>query len=322
MIETLRAFFTLRNVLASLALALCWQIPVTAQGQAAPGDGPLWYQVELIIFERRQGTAGGPDTEEWPRNIALAYPPNVRHLTEPGEQVTQSGKSTSPANSSVTESGETAIQEQPFTLLGRDQLELAGSARGIERQSNLRILFHQAWRQPMVPFQQAPAIIISGGEKYDEHHELEGSVTFSVSRYLHMHTNLWLTEFEANYGQAIGQWPPLPRPPQKLNELSGDELTVDVGLTETPPVFSPWGSNETRNKENNFRLNQKGNAFEQNNYGYLSQKPFVTKNIVTLQQQRRMRSEELHYVDHPRLGILVSIKAYDPTGNPNDGQSR
>ncbi len=313
MIETLRVFLTPRNILASLALALCWQMPVAAQ---APGDSPQWYQVELIIFERRQNMGGGPDTEVWPRNIALAYPPNVRYLADPGQQVIESGNTTEP-NDAVT-------QEQPFVPLEQGQFELADSARAIERDSGLRLLFHEAWRQPMVPFQQAPAIVISGGEKYDEHHELEGSITFSVSRYLHMHTNLWLTEFESNYGQAIGQWPPLPRPPQKLSELSDDELAVDLNFTEPQPVFNPWNSNETsyNGTGGGFELSQQGgNTFQLNNYGYLSQQPFVTKNIVTLQQQRRMRSDELHYVDHPRLGILVLITSYDPTDGDDSGQS-
>jgi hypothetical protein len=30
-------------------------------------------------------------------------------------------------------------------------------------------------------------------------------------------------------------------------------------------------------------------------------------NVIKLQQKRRMRSKELHYVDHPRLGVLALI---------------
>ena len=46
-----------------------------------------------------------------------------------------------------------------------------------------------------------------------------------------------------------------------------------------------------------------------------------TKNIVlntvnntyTLQSHRRMRSKELHYIDHPLVGILIQINPVDPT---------
>ena len=299
----------IRSIFASLALALfCWQLPAAAQEDLSTQDEPQWYQVEFLIFERRQSGGTGPDVEGWPRNIALAYPPNVQHLVDTNGENAE----TQPDSDTLTDAVD---REQPFILLERDQLQLADSARGIQRDSGLRVLFHQAWRQPMVPFEQAPAVIVSGGEKVDEHHELEGSVTFSVSRYLHMHTNLWLTEFEANYGQAIGQWPPLPKQPPKPGELTDNGLSVDLRLTDTqPPVLNPWNSTETAYNTNgsDYNLGQRSDTFQLNNYGYLSQQPFVTKNIVALQQQRRMRSDELHYVDHPRLGILVLIKSYSP----------
>lgn len=297
-----------RSIFASLALALfCSHLPAAAQEDLATRDSPQWYQVELLVFERREGGGTGPDVEGWPRNIALAYPPNVQHLVDPNGENTENETGSGTVIDAVG-------QEPPFTLLERDQLQLTDSARGIQRDSGLRVLFHQAWRQPMVPFEQAPAVIVSGGEKVDEHHELEGSVTFSVSRYLHMHTNLWLTEFETNYGQAIGQWPPLPKLPPKPGEVTDSNLSVDLRLTNPQPVLNPWNSTETAYNTNGtgYNLGQRSNTFQMNNYGYLSQQPFVTKNIVALQQQRRMRSDELHYVDHPRLGILVLIKSYDP----------
>lgn len=297
----------IQRFFASIALALiCWHLPAAAQTGLPEQDGPQWYQVELLVFERRESGSAGPEVESWPRNIALAYPPNIQYLADPNEENAENG--TDPAE--VTDP---IGQERPFTLLERDQLQLADSARGIQRDPGLQVLFHQAWRQPMVPFEQAPAVIISGGEKVDEHHELEGSVTFSVSRYLHMHTNLWLTEFESNYGQAIGQWPPLPKQPRKPGEVTDGDLSVDLHLSDPQPVISPWNSAEsTYNNSTGYNVGQRSDTFQLNNYGYLSQQPFVTKNIVALQQQRRMRSDELHYVDHPRLGILVLIKSYDP----------
>lgn len=301
------------RIFAPLALALfCWHLPAVAQTDLSKQEGPQWYQVELLVFERRETGSAGPEVESWPRNIALAYPPNVQYFVGPDDE----NAASETGSSGITD---TVAGERPFTLLKRDQLQLADSARGIQRDSNLRVLFHQAWRQPMVSLERAPAIIVTGGEKMDEHYELEGSVTFSVSRYLHMHTNLWLTEFEANYGQAIGQWPPLPKQPPKPGEVTDNELSVDVRLSDPQPVLSPW--NTTGNTYNtngtDYNLDQRSETFQLNNYGYLSQQPFVTKNIVALQQQRRMRSDELHYVDHPRLGILVLIKSYDPNSQTN-----
>lgn len=38
---------------------------------------------------------------------------------------------------------------------------------------------------------------------------------------------------------------------------------------------------------------------------------YVTKRIVKISQQRSMRSNEIHYIDHPLLGIIVKIVPYD-----------
>jgi len=38
---------------------------------------------------------------------------------------------------------------------------------------------------------------------------------------------------------------------------------------------------------------------------------YVTKRIVKINQQRTMRSNEVHYIDHPLLGIIVKIIPYD-----------
>lgn len=38
---------------------------------------------------------------------------------------------------------------------------------------------------------------------------------------------------------------------------------------------------------------------------------FVTKRIIKVNQQRSMRSVEVHYIDHPLLGIIIKIVPYD-----------
>jgi len=38
---------------------------------------------------------------------------------------------------------------------------------------------------------------------------------------------------------------------------------------------------------------------------------FVTKRIVKINQQRSMRSVEVHYIDHPLFGIIIKIVPYD-----------
>ena len=37
---------------------------------------------------------------------------------------------------------------------------------------------------------------------------------------------------------------------------------------------------------------------------------------IRLRQQRRMRSKELHYFDHPRFGVIALITPYEPEPEP------
>ena len=47
-----------------------------------------------------------------------------------------------------------------------------------------------------------------------------------------------------------------------------------------------------------------------------SAKIYRAKRIVQLQQHRKLRSGEIHYLDHPWLGIIVQISKYQPKLHP------
>jgi len=42
---------------------------------------------------------------------------------------------------------------------------------------------------------------------------------------------------------------------------------------------------------------------------------YLIKRIVKISQERTMRSNEIHYIDHPLLGIIVKIVPYDASNN-------
>jgi hypothetical protein len=42
------------------------------------------------------------------------------------------------------------------------------------------------------------------------------------------------------------------------------------------------------------------------------EKRYVTDRVVSMRQHRKMRSSELHYLDHPLLGLLIQITPYEP----------
>lgn len=283
--------------LICLALLLGTAADSRAQARQSPQEAPRWYQVEIIIFAQRP-PAGDPQ-EIWPRDVPLAYPPNWMALQDPAELAAAPAPADTAAATPAPPGAEAAsplppeapvdLAREPYLLLPEAERQLNPQARDLRRGSRYRVLFHQAWRQPMVALDKAPAILIDGGDSFGEHSELEGSITISIARYLHLHTNLWLSEFSANFGQGSGGWPELPQRPQRSSGpaplLAGDSAEVDL-----------WG----------YRQAPAGL------YENILSRPHVVDRIVTFRQKRsRIRSGEVHYLDHPFLGLLVKMTPYE-----------
>lgn len=273
-----------------------------------------WYQVELLIFKR----APSPnENEAWPKNLALAYPPNVQSLIEQKEKSQDTASDTTPANTPVDPSGRITnssntdenSEEKPYVVFESNRFFIENATSAIKRERGLHLLFHKTWAQPMQSQESAPAIIILGGETFGDLHELSGTITLSLSRYLHLHTDLWLTEYEANYGQESYHWPRIPLPPKPLE---AEDLTADSTLVN-PSGFQLNNSQSSGDFNLNFNATSPaGNSALDNEWSSLTSRPFLVKHITTLNQKRRMRSNELHYIDHPRMGILIKIIPYTP----------
>lgn len=280
---------------------MLWHSQLKAQQETDP-----WYQIEVIIFENRGYSPYGPDPEAWPRNILPAYPLNSRYLLSAEELKALEAKEAE-ARLAAGASDTSPSGEKPFIDLGEDFYQLKRQSNAIGRERDMRILLHKVWRQPVSSREATPAVIVKGGNQYDDHFELEGSLQISVSRYLHLDTNLWFTSFEANIGQEDTWWPNLPTPPKRD---SNDASLTDIypqdpnRLSATPP---PWQSNSTDKSGMQFGLNS---SWAEEAPSMDKQKNYVVKEIVTFEQSRRMRSGELHYLDHPKLGLIVRIDTY------------
>ncbi len=329
-----------------------------------------WYQVELIIFERIEQTGQDPElwpknlTLDYPNNLIFLVDESHTENTDASEnnpdndtaetsdsahpnqqkddnsQLLETLKRTDladPLNKKYLELVEQSEldritpKEKPYTMLDEEISQLNHEAHILGRDRSMRILLHKTWRQPMTNQKQASSILISGGDVFDDHYELEGSIKLFVSRYLHLHTNLWLTEFEANIGQQNEHWPILPKRPAPLefemmlpttaSNPEGSEahpitpqdsplpISFDTQLDTASPDF-----NLSFNNSDTVSFGDIGSTSMLNPYALPTQgeRTYVVKHIVQMQQKRRMRSGELHYLDHPKLGLLVNIVKYEP----------
>ncbi len=330
-----------------------------------------WFQVEIIIFERLESADEDPEAWpknidlSYPGDIEFLVDPNAA-ASEDAENSTEQTASTSGSESepspeevaknrefiellkkssnndaftkkilsalSESEIARLTPKELPYHFLDDSLEQLSDEARRLGRDRKMRLLFHNAWRQPFYSQEQAPALVITGGDLYEDHYELEGTISLSLSRYLHIHTNLWLTQFEANTGKNEEHWrwlPDRPTPTSVANEGEAD-LDFDTSELSTSLDGNTLGSNSINSNSLgsfddipslntgldsdslsfNFGNNSSTTYFD--DLGNFIEHPYMIRQIVTIQQKRRMRSGELHYIDHPRLGILIRIDPYQP----------
>ncbi len=176
------------NVLIITFLCLLTSISHAAQT-------PL-YRFELIIFEYTNSQYS--DTETWPVN------PGEPDDADVLSSITSSAYKASPA----TNSGGFI-----FKLQQPRQLILKKEARAIKRSSSRKLLLHTSWVQSMHSEKQARPLAIKIGKEYTslesgpdysglysdystpaatpvKHKQLEGTIRISISRYLHVWTDL------------------------------------------------------------------------------------------------------------------------------------
>ncbi|MDN3639575.1 CsiV family protein [Simiduia curdlanivorans] len=298
------ALFIACSALTSLALAQ----------QNAEGK---WYQVEVAVFTQPENAQLAASQETFRKDITLSYGEHTQQLQSVEEaslskhsanlagqlDSVASQEADNNANTDVALAGEEPLspemineilQTQAFVKLPVELRNLNETVGALERRNRQRILFHEAWRQPLVDPEQAAAIILAGGNHFENEQELAGTIKFGVSRYIHVHTNIWFSEFANNVGQEQQEWPMVPTPPSgNESQIADAQINLNAGLDKSKQDL--WHQYDVIDTT----------------YQNILDKSFIVTNLATLIQTRRMRSGEVHYIDHPKIGILITVIPYD-----------
>lgn len=218
-------------MMTRLLLYLCFAFaPATLFAQS-------WYQVNIVVFENRNGVAG-EEVMDQQEGIRYEMPSNGVVID------------------AIDENGD-AQGFQRTTII--DQ-EFSGVVASLQRSSAYKVLLVKSWRQPGLSREQAIPVVLQGGQAYGEHFRLEGTVNLILSRYLHLETDLWL----GDYVQTFAPSEPAP--------------ADAVGLPVEDGSIAP-----------------------------ANQSSFEATHLIRMQDTRRMRSKELHYLDHPLMGVIVKV---------------
>lgn len=209
----------------------------------------------------------------------------------------------------------------PYTLLGSEQQEFRGKAAYMQRLGRYQTLFHESWIQPLEVEARSLPIVLDRSGDTGVWPRLQGSVKLYLSRYAHLETNLWLNT-DGSY--LPGQWsmpaPPLGPPslvieePVFANEPDsfGEPISVTDGAAAAESAATTQGTAaaETGSAEAG---TDAGEALVAAN---ILEPVYPYRHAVTLQQKRRMRSGEIHYIDHPMFGIVIKLTPLNPDDLP------
>lgn len=289
--------------LFTLALGFTLSLNIAAQSAE-----PNWYQVEVIIFA--QSDNYGQERNLPPRH--LSYPTNRVFVADQSGRPPEGLELLSPLDRQLYRllipdallRYQPADHVTPYHSLPAQQRLLGPEAYSLGRHGDYRILFHDSWFQSLAPASRTPWVVIAGGDVSHGHHELEGSLRVYRSRFLTVETHLWhphygqLSATERNGSDPDWQWPALPPRPQppapQLPPFLAD--TIETGTVGT--------------------MVNGGNNAADSALAHTAMPELV--DLDTLQQTLRIDEHNLYYLDHPRLGMLIRVKALE-TDDESDG---
>ncbi|SFX08052.1 CsiV family protein [Marinospirillum alkaliphilum] len=173
----------------------------------------------------------------------------------------------------------------PQPLYEPIEVQLVREAAAIERSRDYRVLFHDAWRMHVVGEDRSIPLLIEGGNYYDGMPELQGTLKVMVARYLHVETDLYFSRFEAVPEVLSGSVDQV-----LLDSRNPLSLSATSTQLQLPALIQPPTADELRH----------GSSRVEGRYQPIDS--------ARMHQRRRMRSNELHFIDSPYMGLLIRIE--------------
>ena len=301
-----------------LFLAMLTGNALAAPELMPPTEEDPWYQVNIVIFRQpghllqsEQWKTGEEVNTRLPNNlIALeeALPEEIEPEQEPPTEQT-AGQGTQGEILMLEESGETenvvAELPVPFVIQTPSDEEFTKALNRLNRSSYYDILFQKTWLQPPLEEKHAMSILVQAGEVFDGFYELEGTAKLHVSRYLHFSSHMWLSKYVKQI-EVIKPW---------WQETGGTDDAMNTGVRSSDFSMELGQSLE-------FEDDNSGQGNELSLSSLQPMDPTITMGetitryqsirTAVMEESRRMRSGELHYLDHPLFGVIVKVVPYYP----------
>jgi len=148
----------------------------------------------------------------------------------------------------------------------------------ISKSNELSVFSTGGWKQPISRSQKIPPLKITGGQSYNDGNrfQLEGELQIRRERYMHAEIDVFLADFTTLPYSDLKDW---------IFETKENKWPLDWLLQPLAYQHSA--------------LTKVGETL-------------VPENVIHFKQSRRIKDGEIHYIDHPALGLIVTIKQIEP----------
>jgi len=166
----------------------------------------------------------------------------------------------------------------PFQLqeIDQDQSDFTDILKRLSASRELRVHSAGSWQQAIQRGQKLPPLKITGGSSYSNEEgnrfELEGELKISRGRYMHVDIDVFLANFTALPYTDLKDW-----------VYVSDETRWPLNWLLIPLAYQHPALETTGES-------------------------LVANNTIHFKQSRRIKDAEIHYIDHPALGLMVTIK--------------
>lgn len=172
-------------------------------------------------------------------------------------------------------------------LVPRAELHLKSTADRLEGSGRYRVLLAAGWYQSYPPDYKGEPLHVAIGDWLEEagHREIEGHITIDRQRYLHVGVNL-------------NHWQPRPASHQDARSLYEDS-------TGEGNTLEAWRDDDD---DGSLAALAQGGDIDQDPLAAPVAPEHNAELLTWIRETRRMRSEEVHFLDSPTISVLVFFK--------------
>ncbi|MDF2153623.1 peptidoglycan binding protein CsiV [Vibrio sp. CAU 1672] len=253
-------------------LLLCVSLPSWAQRQ---------FDIEVIIFKRNVDAEN--TSESWPNHLPAIEMSNVGSLQS-----------------------DAYLQSKEVTLLPASDYQLNAQKEKLDRHAGFEVLNHIAWRQDDRGRASAPVFRILGGHDYSDQYHADGSekhgstAAITDDGFVEQTIDAPLYELDGKL-QIYVQHYLFAETTLDLRQPSVREVHIEDQTTTEPITLA----------EDQINVQEESDSTVQ--VGHLADiAPTVTEEkflkSYRMEQKRRMRSGETHYLDNPLMGMIIQVR--------------